>query len=126
MSDAPSPSGDGHAPDDAASGAATHEARAEAIFEATIRHDLPPDVALQDFVVIDPVTGDYEVDADPLVADERLFARHPEARGRAWTRRVGSPVTYGLGARVRYADPRPASAADPSADAPDARPDASA
>ena len=33
-------------------------------------------------------------------ATQRLLERRPEAKGRLWTRRVGSPVAYRMGGRV--------------------------
>jgi hypothetical protein len=121
MSDAPSPSGDGHAPDDAASGAPDDAAdafiaRGEAIFDAKVRHDLPPEAPLHAFLAIDVATGAFEIDEDdPLAAERRLHARCPDAEGRTWTRRVGSPITYALGARIPYADPRPDAPHEPRA-----------
>jgi len=51
------------------------------------------------FIVIDIETGAYEVDADELLASDRLFARHPEAQ--VWLRRIGSRSArrFGTGAR---------------------------
>ena len=40
------------------------------------------------FIVIDIETGAYEIDADELVASDRLLAHHPDAQ--VWLRQVGS------------------------------------
>ena len=40
------------------------------------------------FIVIDIDTGAYEIDADELVASDRLLARHPDTQ--VWLSRVGS------------------------------------
>jgi hypothetical protein len=61
--------------------------RGDEIFE----RDLRPHVEVGNegkFIVIDIETGAYEIDADELVASDRLLARHPDAQ--LWLRRVGS------------------------------------
>ncbi|MBC8136519.1 MAG: hypothetical protein H8F28_11580 [Fibrella sp.] len=49
-------------------------------------------------VAIDPATGDYEVDADLLLATERLKERHPNAR--LWGERIGYNAIYSLGGAI--------------------------
>jgi hypothetical protein len=51
------------------------------------------------FIVIDIETGAYEIDADELVASDRLLARHPDAQ--VWLRQVGSRYArrFGTGSR---------------------------
>ena len=44
------------------------------------------------FVVIDVVSGDYEVDPSPAAAKRRLKARHPEAE--VYERRIGRQLWY--------------------------------
>jgi hypothetical protein len=51
------------------------------------------------FIVIDIETGAYEIDADELVASDRLLARHPDAQ--VWLRRVGSRYARRFGSCVR-------------------------
>jgi len=51
------------------------------------------------FIVIDIETGAYEIDADELVASDRLLARHPDAQ--VWLRRVGSRYARRFGPCVR-------------------------
>jgi len=51
------------------------------------------------FIVIDIETGAYEIDADELVASDRLLARHPDAQ--VWLRRVGSRYARHFGTSVR-------------------------
>ncbi|WP_394795355.1 hypothetical protein [Armatimonas sp.] len=34
---------------------------------------------LGQFIVIDPVSGDYEIDRDDLIAEDRLLERHPNS-----------------------------------------------
>jgi hypothetical protein len=48
-----------------------------------------------EFVAIDTLSEDYEIDRNSLVATKRLLARRPGAR--IWMRRVGRPYTYRLG-----------------------------
>ena len=44
------------------------------------------------FVVIDAVSGDYEVDPSPAAAKRRLKARRPEAE--LYERRIGRQLSY--------------------------------
>ena len=44
------------------------------------------------FVVIDAVTGDYEVDPNPTAAKRRLKARQPGAK--LFERRIGRQMSY--------------------------------
>lgn len=63
--------------------------------------DIKPHVTQADegkFVVIDIETGDYEMDRDEMLANDRLLLRHPDAQ--VWFRRVGSP--YARHFRFRY------------------------
>ena len=55
------------------------------------------------FIVIDIETGAYEIDADELVASDRLLARHPDAQ--VWLRQVGSRYArrFGTGSRRNVA-----------------------
>ena len=46
------------------------------------------------FVVIDTVSGDYEVDPSPAYAKRRLKARHPGIT--TFTKRIGRPKSYKL------------------------------
>jgi hypothetical protein len=69
--------------------------RGDAIYERDIR----PHVTAEDtgkFVAIDLNTGAYEIDADELVASDRLCARHPDAQ--VWLTRVGSRYARRFGA----------------------------
>ena len=49
------------------------------------------------FVAIDIETGVYEIDADELVASDRLLARVPDAQ--IWLRRIGSRYVRRFGPR---------------------------
>ncbi len=51
-----------------------------------------------DYVMIDVVSGDYEVGRDELDTSDRLRARRPDAQ--VWCRRIGSVVTRRYGRRV--------------------------
>jgi len=55
------------------------------------------------FIVFDIETGAYEIDADELVASDRLLARHPDAQ--VWLRQVGSRYArrFGTGSRRNVA-----------------------
>jgi hypothetical protein len=72
--------------------------RGDEIYERDIR----PHVEAGDagkFVVIDIDTGAYEVDADELVASDRLLARHPDAQ--IWLTRVGSRYARRFGTNAQ-------------------------
>ena len=51
------------------------------------------------FIVIDIETRAYEIDADELVASDRLLARHPDAQ--VWLRRIGTRYARRFGAGSR-------------------------
>ena len=68
--------------------------RGEAIYEQQIRARVEPEHQGQ-FVVIDIETGDYELDADDLVATKRALAKRPGAV--LYGLRIGSPAAYRLG-----------------------------
>ncbi|MFO1433835.1 MAG: hypothetical protein U1F76_27685 [Candidatus Competibacteraceae bacterium] len=53
------------------------------------------------FIAIDIDTGAYEIDADELVASDRLLARYADAQ--VWLRQVGSRYTRRFGASSRPA-----------------------
>ncbi len=72
--------------------------RGDAIYE----RDIQPHVAAEDtgkFVAIDLNTGAYEIDADELVASDRLCAQHPDAQ--VWLTRVGSRYARRFGAHAQ-------------------------
>ncbi len=73
--------------------------RGEAIFEKDIRPRIEPGTDDRDFVLIDIESGDFEIDADQLVAARRLNERRPNAQ--VWMRRVGSRYTCRFG-RGKY------------------------
>ena len=52
--------------------------RAEAIYDAQIRHQITPEDAKK-YVQIDVISGDYEVDENSITAGRRLRARRPDA-----------------------------------------------
>ncbi len=67
--------------------------RGDAIYERDIRPRLQPEDKGK-FVLIDIETGAYEIDANELVASDRLLARYPEAQ--VWMVRVGSRYVHRL------------------------------
>ena len=82
--------------------------RGNAIFEEQVLPQIDdPEAKARHFVVIDIETGDYEVSDTPRTAtdaSQRLLDRRPEAMGRLWFRRVGSPTAHRVGGRFRPAD----------------------
>ncbi len=79
--------------------------RGNAIFEERVRPNVDVDAEAHKFVAIDVETGKYEVDESDVEASDRLVEREPEAEGRIWLRRVGSPHAYRFGTRFHSTDP---------------------
>ncbi len=70
------------------------EARGEATYVQQIRDKVEPQHKGK-FLVIDIETGDYEIDADDLVATQQLLTTHPNAV--IYGLRIGFPTAYSLG-----------------------------
>lgn len=68
--------------------------RGEDIYQKQIRDKVDPKHKGM-FLVLDIETGDYEIDAEDLVATDRLLAKHPNAI--IYGVRVGFPAAYGIG-----------------------------
>ena len=68
--------------------------RGEKIYEERIKHLVEPDQNGK-FIVIDIESGDYEIDEDEIVADERLYKRLPNAVG--YLGRIGCRAAYRMG-----------------------------
>jgi len=77
--------------------------RGNAIFEEQVLPQIDdPEAKARHFVAIDIETGEYEISERPIRAGDatkRLLERCPEAKGRIWIRRVGSPVAHRIGGR---------------------------
>ena len=69
----------------------------QAMYEEKIRDALGPDDHGK-LIVIDVVSGDYEIDEDHIAALLRIRARHPKAR--TLTKRVGYPAAYHMGSAI--------------------------
>ncbi len=69
--------------------------RGQALYEKTVRPIVEP-ARTGDFVVLDVESGDFEVNADKLVALNRLLDRRPLAV--AYIVRAGRPTAVTLGA----------------------------
>ena len=80
--------------------------RANRIFEEHVRPKLNADADSRAYVAMDLESNDFEVHENQLTAADRLLERHPEAEGRLWFRRVGSPVTHHLSGRVPQTEER--------------------
>jgi hypothetical protein len=78
--------------------------RANEIFERVIRPQVDVKEEAHKYVAIDTESEDFEIDADQRSASDRLLERHPEARGRIWFRRVGSPYAHRIGGGLREKD----------------------
>ena len=68
--------------------------RGRELYEKKLRAQVESGHAGQ-FLVLDIVTGDYEIADDDLTASDRLLARKPNAK--LYGLRIGSPTTYRLG-----------------------------
>ncbi len=78
--------------------------RANEIFERVIRPQVDVEEEAHKYVAIDTESEDFEIDADQRAASDRLVERRPEAQGRIWFRRVGSPITHSIGGRPLGSD----------------------
>ena len=76
--------------------------RGKALYEQSIRDRLSADQHGK-VLVIDVESGDYEVDADQLAADDRLRLRHPDAV--FFGMRIGYPTLSRLGGSLRTKRP---------------------
>lgn len=68
--------------------------RGDSLYESTVR----PQLSTRDdgkFVALDIETGEYELDAEELMACDRLRARLPDAQ--IWMVRVGFPYVHRFG-----------------------------
>ena len=70
------------------------ESRGEAIYVQQIRDKVEPKHKGK-FLVIDIETGEYEINADDLVATKQLLAKHPNAV--IYGLRIGYPTAYRIG-----------------------------
>ena len=68
--------------------------RGEEVYEREIRTKVESQCPGQ-FVVLDIETGDFEINADDLVATKRMLAKRPDAV--LYGLRVGHPAAYRLG-----------------------------
>jgi hypothetical protein len=71
--------------------------RGEEIYQRMLR----PHVEQQhfgEFLVVDVLSGDYEIDRDDLAASDRLLARNPHAV--LYGVRIGYPAAYHIGGRT--------------------------
>jgi len=68
---------------------------AEKLYENGIRQKVESEENIGKMVIIDIVTGDYEIDKNGLHAANRLLERHPDAR--LFGIRIGYNVAASLG-----------------------------
>jgi hypothetical protein len=67
------------------------------IFERDVRPKLGPQDD-NNFVAIDILSGDFELDKEDYPASERLLKRRPHAQ--IWLERVGQRAAYRIGGRA--------------------------
>ena len=72
--------------------------RGDEVFETRIAPSITNEEP-QWYVLIDAITGAYEIDASEIAASNRLRARHQDAQ--VWVRRVGSRYARHFGWRGR-------------------------
>jgi hypothetical protein len=70
--------------------------RGREIYEREIRAEVEPSHD-GEFVVVDVITGAWEVNADDVAASDRVLTRNPDAV--LYFARVGRPAAYRLGSR---------------------------
>ena len=80
----------------------TFARRSNALFDEHVRPHVDVDAEAHKFVAIDIETGKYELDESDVEATDRLIEREPEAEGRIWLRRVGSPEAYHFGSYGQF------------------------
>lgn len=74
--------------------------------DAAYDREVAPRITPEDmgrFVAIDVETGEYEIDAEAIVAINRLLERNPGAQ--SWLRRVGTRYAHTFGPRIQF-EPR--------------------
>lgn len=69
--------------------------RGEELYEQSIRHQVETDENIGKIVSIDIETGDYAIDADPVIAGLQVQSRHPEAA--ICGKRIGYDAAFALG-----------------------------
>lgn len=69
----------------------------EKIYRERIKSQLPPSEKGK-FVIIDVVSGDYEMDEDYITASDRLWERRPDAVG-YWVK-VGYKAAFHFGSQT--------------------------
>lgn len=72
--------------------------RGDEIYEREVLPHLRPEDEGK-FVLIDVVTGAYEMDRDEVAASDRLLARYPDAQ--VWMRQAGSRYARRFGPRFK-------------------------
>ena len=70
--------------------------RGQALYDQTIRAQVEAENRGK-FLILDVNSGDYEIDAEDLIASKRLLARRPDAA--LYGVRVGHRAAYRLGPR---------------------------
>lgn len=86
--------------------------RADEIFDRVIRPQVDVEEEAHKYVAIDIESEDFEVHADQRTASDRLLERNPEAQGRIWFRRVGSPIAHSFGGHPLNEDLGPSERTD--------------
>jgi hypothetical protein len=76
--------------------------RGRAIYEDRIRRLVEREHTGK-FLVLDIVTGEYEIDADHLAASDRAAMKHPD--GLLYATRIGFDAVGRIGARWRGSEP---------------------
>lgn len=77
--------------------------------DAAYDREVAPRAGVEDmgrFVAIDVDSGAYEIDADEVVATDRLLERVPGAQ--CWLRRVGTRYAHTFGPRIQFETREPA------------------
>lgn len=68
--------------------------RGKAVYESRIKSLVEPE-HIGKYIAINVETGDYEIDHDDLVVEDRLLKRYPN--GNLFLTRVGAKIAYSMG-----------------------------
>jgi hypothetical protein len=77
------------------------------LYDKRLRAQVETEGNIGKIIVIDVETGNYEIDADGLVAGSRIREKHPELNPRAlFAIRIGFNAVFAIGGAVTRTAPR--------------------
>jgi hypothetical protein len=79
---------------------------AQELYDNDLRAKVETEENIGKIIVIDVETGDFEIDADGLIANKRLRSRHPDINPRAlFAIRIGYNAVFAIGGAVTRTAP---------------------